>query len=387
VTALTAFARRTLLRGFAAAVAGTACDRIKAAPLEPRRAAPPPPRLTAGVNLGNWFQFAQREAPSDAQLEGLRRAGIDHVRLPVDPHALDWRPEAGPGQAPFARLDGLDRAVNRLVAHGLFVNLDVQPGPEVIGLLQRNQQRLQPLLAPALAALVRRYAHHGEHRICFELMNEPHRFCPAGEWNALQGRLIAQLRGDAGGCWLVANGGWDPITTLRTIDVYDDPRVLYAFHFYKPYVVTHQGARWEPAAARLLPFLDHVPYPSDKLDVAAARFKPGGDRRYLAGELQKYKDEGWGAERIRREIDTVVAWRAKNQAPIFCTEFGVMRPNIDQASRLRWLGDVARALTDARVPWTVWDYCTPEFGVARCGAGETVLEPEAAQALGLRPLP
>jgi endoglucanase len=372
--------RRELVQAVLAAMTGVACRRSLANP------APvvTPPRLTAGVNLDMWFQFSQKDAPSDSQLDGMRRIGIDHVRLPVDPYALGWVPDAPAGQAPFTMLDGLDRAIARLVARRLFVNLDLHPAAEGNAFLKAAPERMYARLASALGFLIRRYAGHGEQRICFELMNEPYRACPGDDWNRMQARLIRELRPQAGNCWLVANGGWDPVTTLRTIDVYQDPRIFYAFHFYKPYVVTHQGASWEPSAARLLPFLDHVPYPPDRMDPETIPFKPGGDRRYLAAELRKYKNEGWGPARIRREMESAISWRASHQVPIMCTEFGVMRPHIDPDSRLRWLADVAGALGAAGIPWALWDYCTPEFGIARCGNNATLIEPEAARALGLR---
>src|SRR5215831_13889083 len=127
--------RRALLRSAVAGTAGAACRRsfAKRATVS---AAPPP--LTAGVNLSMWFQFAQKAVPSDPQLEGLRRLGVDHVRLPVDPQAIGWQPDAATGQPPFTSLGGLDRAVERLVAQHLFVNLDLHPGPQAIDRLKRS---------------------------------------------------------------------------------------------------------------------------------------------------------------------------------------------------------------------------------------------------------
>jgi endoglucanase len=350
---------------------------------EARKALPPPP-LHKGVNLSHWLQYSRKARPTAEQLAGLRRSGIDHVRLAVDPHVLGWQPEAPADDRVFSSLAELDAAVRMIADQRLAVNLDFHPGTESIAYLKENLARADVVLAKALLFLVRRYGALGPDALCFELMNEPHRFCGRDRWNELQHGLIRAVRPAAGDHWLVASGVWDPVTSLTTIEVDPDPRIIYGFHFYQPYVVTHQGASWEPSSARLMPFLDHVPYPSDRLGEIRAHIKPGADVRYVEGQLRKYHDEGWALDRVRRELGHSADWSRDNQVPILCTEFGVMLPNIDTGSRLRWLSDVSRTLTTLGIPWSLWDYCSEDFGVARCGAAPTPLDPEVARALDLR---
>ena len=50
---------------------------------------------------------------------------------------------------------------------------------------------------------------------------------------------------------------------------------------------------------------------------------------------------------------------------------------------MRWLSDVAGTLTSLGIPWSLWDYCSEDFGVARCGPTPTPLDPDVARALGL----
>ena len=374
--------RRPLALGVGAA-ALSACART------PTRSAPPPllhgPPLHSGANLSAWFQLDRSCRPTRAQLAAARRSGLDHVRLPVDPWTIGWRPERAADENPFSLLAELDAAIAMIDGEGLTINLDCHPGSEVIDFLKRNEASIEPVLLNLLRCLVRRYASMGDERISFELSNEPHRYCPPQTWSALQGRLIQDLRQDAGSCWLLANGGYDPISTFRTINKYPDSRVIYAFHYYEPYEVTHQGAGWEPSAANLFPYLDHVPYPSAILGDVAAHIRHGApDAAYVAGALEKYRAGGWNAARIRQRIQPFIEWRDQNGVPILCTEFGVLRTNIDDDSRVRWIGDVVAALESAGVPWTVWDFCSSAFGVARCGADPAPVEPRAAVALRLK---
>lgn len=343
-----------------------------------------PSLLHKGVSLSDWFQYSRKSKPAVSQLAGLCKAGVDHVRLPVDPHFLGWRPDAAVSEPIFSKLNELDEAIRTITKAGLIVNLDFHPGQESIEYLKQNRLKAEPVLIRSLTSLVRRYKHLGEGAIYFELMNEPHRFYPnAGGWNALQAKLIKAVRQETQDHWLVVNGVWDPLSSFRTLDVYTDKHLLYSFHFYKPYVVTHQGAKWEPSAAKLFPYLEAVPYPSRRIDVARQRLKPGANEDYVRGELAKYKNENWDIDRIRKEIGVSIAWARQHKVPIICTEFGVMRGSIDAASRLKWLADVATVFGENGVPWTLWDYCN-DFGIAQCGSQPTVIEPDVAKALGLR---
>jgi endoglucanase len=352
---------------------------------------PAKPLLKKGINLSDWFQYSRKSKPSRLQLEGLREIGVDHVRLPVDPSTLEWRPDASESDLILTRFSELDDAVYTVLGAGLILNLDFHPGQESNAYLKKNPQKAEAVITRCLKALISRYARFSENQIVFELVNEPHRFFNerrisipgADTWSNVQGRLIGELRKVTDKHWFIANGVWDPLSTFRTLSAYPDPRILYSFHFYKPYVVTHQGATWEPSAARLFPYLENVPYPSNLLDDTRHRILPGGDEAYIRSELAKYRRENWDIVKLRSEMEVSLSWAKANHVPIICTEFGMLRKKVDSHSRVRWLSDVISILEENDVPWTLWDYCS-EFGVARCGPHPTVMEPEIAQALGLK---
>jgi endoglucanase len=376
--------RRLLLAACAVAGVGVGYS-IEAATDTEHKANADRPMLEKGVNLSDWFQYSKTSRVTDMQLQGLKEVGFDHVRLPVDPEALGWRPEAKRGEAPFTRLGQLDTTIESIRDAGLTVILDMHPGRETNTYLKKNLDNVEPMLINAWEFLAGRYRKYGPKEICFELMNEPYRFYPAEKWNVMQGKLIKAVRRQTDKHWLVVSGVWDPISSLRTIEPYQDQRVIYGFHFYKPFVVTHQGANWEPSAAKLLPHLANIPYPSSELDLDKLRLplKPGADEDYIRSKLEAYKNENWNLARIRKSLAFNADWARSNRVPILCTEVGVMRKAIDKESRLRWLSDVTKAMAEADIGWTLWDYCD-DFGIAQCGANPTVIEPELISALHLK---
>lgn len=338
--------------------------------------------LRKGVNLSDWFQLSGKSRVTAMQLDGLKKTGFDHVRLPVDPSHLGWQPEAPASEPVFTKLDRLDAALESFRNAGLRIVLDLHTGREANNFLKAHPDQTEQNIIRIWTFLIDRYKKYGEQEICFELANEPYRFYPAKQWSGFQGRLIKILRRETPGHWFVANGVWHPVSSLRSLDVYPDQKIIYGFHYYRPFVVTHQGATWEPSSAKLLPYLSNIPYPSDLLDLDAVQLKPGADEDYIMSRLSAYKNENWNLGKLRKDLTFHADWARSNSVPIYCTEVGVMMKTIDPESRLRWLSDVTQAMNEHGIGWAVWDYCT-NFGIAQCGSSPTVIEPAVAKALHL----
>lgn len=375
--------RRLLLLAACAAAGAGIGPAIHAAVAKEDDTQPEGFSLKQGVNLSDWFQLSGKSRVTDMQLEGLKKAGFDHVRLPVDPSQLGWMPEAPAGEPIFTKLDRLDAALESFRNAGLGIVLDMHTGREANIYLKAHPAQTEDIIIRSWTFLIDRYKKYGEQEICFELANEPYRFYPAKQWSRFQGQLIKILRKETSKHWFVANGVWHPVSSLRSLDVYPDPKIIYGFHYYRPFVVTHQGATWEPSSAKLLPYLSNIPYPSELLDLDAVKLKPGADEDYIMSRLSAYKNENWNLGKLRKDLTFHADWARSNKVPIYCTEVGVMMATIDPESRLRWLSDVTQAMNEHGIGWAVWDYCT-NFGIAQCGSSPTVIEPAVAKALHLK---
>jgi endoglucanase len=333
----------------------------------------PPPTLRHGVNLSYWFTDSGREPLVGRDFDQIRAAGFDHVRIPINPESLGFSLYDGESGRVLFDFSGLDVAVGMARDHGLSVILDVRPSD---GLMSQIEQ--DPRAEAGLVALWRHIADHfslySTSTIVFELLDEP-RFKTAGsQYRTLIADIVAAVR-------LVA-----PKTTLivdlpksATLDGFDDfvqlsdDNTLYAFHFYEPNIITHQGMKGPPAWGRALRYFHGLPYPSQSVNAATNYAPDAGDTDEVKKELDDYTLGNWDAGHIAGRIRTGADWAAANHRRVICTEFGVARRVVDPASRYQWIADTRKALEANGIGWTLWDY-TDLFGITRL-TGDTVNEP------------
>jgi endoglucanase len=385
---LVGLSRRALLAGLAV-LGVAACAEDAPAAIDP---GPPDTSLAVGgtglgrgINLSWWLNLTGRLQPSDAELKALATAGFGHVRLPVDPFLLGWQPAAAAVLPP--RIDRLDEAARRILGAGLDLIIDLHPGEELTSLLAQGDPA--PALAALWAQLAARYAGLGPERVLFEIVNEPHRFLDSPAALArLHAAALLAIRSSCPRHRVLVNGLYDPQLSLRTIEPLADPGVIYAFQFYEPYAVTHQGADWDPSERGGVSALRGLPYPASRLEdswgvAARAWFQPRALRLLMA-----YRRQGWDAALVDRRVAQAAAWSARHGRPVLCTEFGAMRVHLDAASRTAWLHDARSALERHGIPWTIWEY-DGLFAVAQGCAGRPgrsacrALEPASLAALGL----
>ena len=345
------------------------------------------PGMKRGVNLSWWMNLTRRLAPSDAELATLRRVGFSHVRLPVDPALLGWSP-ASDGTLP-PRLAPLDAAVSRILASDLNLILDVHPGDRLVGQLSRDDAAAA--LARLWTGFATRYGTYPVDRIVFEIANEPHRFIRGRRRLAhLNLTVLAAIRKVRPSHRVLINGLFDEKLSLRTITPLPDPNIIYGFQFYDPFVVTHQGADWDPSDPTGLATIRGIPYPASR----PGNWGGGVGWSWLhpsaARAVADYRRQNWNAARIDGMVERAALWSVRHNAALLCTEFGVMRTYIDPSSRLAWLHDARVALEHHNIPWTVWEYaglfgitagCVDEPRSFSCGP----LQDATLIALGLTP--
>ncbi len=305
------------------------------------------------------------------ELQTIKRAGFDYVRLAVDP---------GPFlQFQGTRRDEMDRVllgrVKLILASGLAVIVDFQPSdlnPDytaqnlTAGLdmpIFQDYLRLLGRTARLLAAL------HSD-QVAFELMNEPP--VRPDEWQPMLEAVYAAARSSAAELPLVLEGGDEAsvaaLTAMRTSAFAADPAALFSFHYYDPYQFTHQGASWNPAR-----YLADVPYPAlarplnDSLEATAgviAKNDLAPAEKYAAyrdarARLEAYRRSAFDADSIAAAFDRVAAWaRAQHLPPdrIMLGEFGArkiasQRDVTRAAEREKWFHDVSAAAQARGFGW------------------------------------
>lgn len=369
--------RRGLLRSLAAGALLAATGPLAAAnPLAV-------PALRRGLNLTHWFEYERGQGVSADEMRALRLSGLDHVRIPVDPVVGGWQPASG-GRLLFQH--ELRKALEQAIGAGLDVVLDLHLEPASKRLIE-ERPALEGALLGLWSQLARDLADLPAAHLAFELFNEPQYYgWQASRWPALQLRLLRAVREQAPHHLVLLSGNeGGSLKGLRQLPLVADPAVAYVFHYYDPFMFTHQGAVWLDTRYTTAGLYRGVRYPAQFQAIAPARLTSPHPR--AAQEMANYLKEDWGPQRIQTDFDAAARFARQQGIRVLCNEFGAIRANVDPASRYRWMNDVRSALEANGIGWTLWDY-TDIFGVTAESAlpnmvGKRAIEPEALRALGL----
>jgi endoglucanase len=319
-------------------------------------------RLAKGVAFTWWFQLSEDddEEPDvsdnhflnyipDEELQYVHGVGFTHVRLPIDPEVilLDWR---DPGRLDPHRLALLKGAVERITAHDLAVILDIHDQWMVFGDDGISGADEQQAFADFWQQVASYFSDANPELVFFEVLNEPVPDEPS-DWTPIQENAVRIIREAAPEHTIIVGGpDWNSIDGLTSLEPLDDTNVVYNFHFYEPFIFTHQGADWLETVVRL----HDIPYPST--EGRCGELPAFGDeaadelaRRYCTSDV-------WDAQRIEQRIREAAEWAARWNLRLTCNEFGAMQLVTPLDDRLQWFTDVRRALEEHDIGWNVWGF-------------------------------
>ncbi len=316
--------------------------------------------FSRGVNLTNWFQAGSAQAIDFQRydrddFEQIRNLGADVVRLPINLHFM-----AGPAPDYVLDplfLDYLDQVVDWTEALGLHLVLD----NHTFDPAANTDPAVRDVLLEVWPQMAAHFRDRSD-RIYYEVLNEPHGIDDA-TWNDIQQDVVAAIRAvDTEHTIIVGPANWNSYHNLDAMPVYDDDNLIYTFHFYDPFLFTHQGATWtQPSMAGLA----GVPFPYRAEDMPPLPPEFGGT--WLADAHGRYAQEGTLAE-LRRLLQIAVDFRDTRQVPLFLGELGVYIPNSDPDDRVTWYAEVRDILDEHGIAWTAWDY-HGGFGLFESGSG------------------
>ncbi len=311
-----------------------------------------------GVNLASWFQTSsvrqvQFSKYTRTDFEQIKSLGGDVVRIPVDLHGMT---SGAPDYVPdplFLRF--FDEIIDWAEALEMYVILDnhtFDPSGSTVPAIEEILNKVWPQMA----------AHFKDRSefLIYEIKNEPNGINES-TWNAIQGRIIEAIRAvDDKHTIMVGAANWNSFHSLEGMPEYEDDNLIYTFHFYDPFVFTHQGASWvNPTMEPLVgvPF----PYDADKMPALPSVL----NNTWVGSNFNSYSQDGT-AEKVKELIDIAVRFREERNVPIYCGEFGVYIPNSENEDRVRWYQVVSDYLDENNISWTTWDYIGG-FGIFEAG--------------------
>ena len=302
--------------------------------------------FTRGFNLAGWFQGASAGEISNVytltDLEHMMALGADHVRVPIDLYNLAGD---GPGYVidPILLLY-LNRLVDWTEHLGLYIILDNHTHVPLSDDAERSDR---------LIALWQQMADHFKNRselLHYEILNEPFGLADA-EWGTLQRLVIEAIRAiDVTHTVIVAPNAMSHFDHLDLLPEYADANLIYTFHFYDPFLFTHQATNWtDPSMENLT----GVPFPYDASRMPAM---PAAFTGNWLGQLWEGYDQAGTRAALQGRMQIAVQFRDSRHVPIHCGELGVWQPGAVYEDRIQWHADIHAFLETDSIAWTLWGY-------------------------------
>lgn len=391
--------------------------------------------LRRGVNFELWQHWTSRsafvaadydrtnfpdwsKAITDTQLARLRAQGFDFVRLNVDPSPFFWIEADG-----NKLLDAVLTATHRLQAADFKVIVDLHLVPDmddrpnglhwVLGTGDVKKPEGFARYTALVGKVAGRLATLPADRTALEVMNEPDQdwfshLALTDRWPEQLRTLHAAARAAAPQLPLILSGarGGD-IDGLMRLDpgkITDDANVIWSFHYYEPYEITHSGLPWESDARH---FLVGLPFPAYRLDFGLeerlrlraraaidAEVSAASARAALYAKVDEtmtaFRAAKYGPDTIDAAFGRAAGWATDHDIAanrLLLGEFGVFQDHVALDTRAAILAAMRQAAEAHGFAWAVYTagLTQPHQSFSIIGDPATLaVEPEIATALGLR---
>ncbi len=332
--------------------------------------------FSKGINLTNWFQagstrqiqFAKYTKDDFVRIKSL---GCDVIRLPINLHFMtNGAPDYVIDPLLFEFMDLVVDWAEELKIHLLLDNHTFDPNAN-------TEVSVESILLKVWPQMAAHYKNRSNY-VYFEVLNEPHGITTA-VWCQIQQRVIDAIRAiDTKHTIVVGASGYNSYNELKNMPVYSDNNLIYTFHFYDPFMFTHQGATW----TSYMQDISGVPFPYDAARMPATPTSTKGT--WVESSMNNYKNDGT-VTAVKQLIDIAVNFKTSRNVNVFCGEFGVYIPNSPHTDRVYWYDVVRKYLEEKGIPWTSWDY-QGGFGLFEKGSNELFdydLDVDILKSLGL----
>lgn len=337
-------------------------------------------KLARGVNLSGWFWLSQDEARfSPAEWTALREISLTYVRLPID---LSYVMDDSADLLNETNVARIEDGIQQLHAADLAVVVDLHSTDLSMTNLpysgDLNDEVFLNVYIKFWEAFAARLEYLDPEMTFFSLVNEPQFWDDLPKWEAIQYCLVKAVRAVAPEHTIIVTSAiYSSIEALVQMTPLGDRNVVYDFHFYEPFVFTHQGAGWSWPGLR---GLHDVPYPSSPEAVAPLLEEATAEQFVL---LTTYGEEYWNRDKVAALIAPAAEWAELHGVRLICSEFGVFGYHAEPKSRARWIGEVREIFEGHGIGWALWEYDEGYGMAARDANGQVQFDAAILAALGL----
>ncbi len=311
-----------------------------------------------GVNLSHWLSQCDLNdkeklagACTEDDFRRIADSGADHVRLPVDYKLI----ENESGGLLDSGMSHVERACKFSRNSGLAILIDLHSAPGMSFATPEinciwNRRDLQDRFGAIWTGIARCFGDSDLDAIAFELLNEP-TANDNSDWNKIASIGHAAVRRESQSRMIfVGSNSWQSPYTFPDLKHFDDPHTVYSFHFYEPFIFTHQKACWVGNLKRL------------NLEIGYPAIVPNLEREAseMPDESMKtqtliYSGIKLDFDRMEETLKHALDFKKRHNCELYCSEFGAITL-APQDARVNWFGDAVKLFSEYEIGWAVWDY-------------------------------
>lgn len=296
-----------------------------------------------GINLTGAEKIWESPKLSSRQviekMKEVKALGYNALRLPLALNFLLHDPQTLP------ELRKIIRASRKLGLHLVLANFANQ-------LSEENHKGKMEILVKNWAEIIKSLPSNSG-RLYIEVANEPS--ISPDSWKSMVETIVPRLQGIRKDIPLILGAtNFNSLFELSRMKPWGFDNIIYTFHFYEPYLFTHQGTLWTGPQNSTL----GIPFPFDSGSMPCLDPKAKG----TPGEIN-YRDYEKTGNQIALEdkLGQIAAWAKQNGVKLWCTEYGVTE-NADTKSRQNYLQATKQVLDQYGISSFVWEY-EGNFGI------------------------
>ena len=312
-----------------------------------------------GINLGGWLsqcsEYSEKhysEFITENDIRTIAGWGLDHIRLPIDYNVIEDE-DGIPQESGYGHIDS---CVEWCEKCGLNLILDVhrtkgfsfdnKPEDNVMF----DSAELQDRFISLWKNIAARYGKYSF--VSFELLNEIVER-DNSRWNSLASRAITEIRKFAPETKIIVGGiQWNSVHTLALLKLPENDNIVYNFHFYEPFLFTHQLASWQPLLAdRAIRYSENIES-YRKVSKEICCFGSG-----------LYNTDRMGVEFMEKLISEAVEAAENANVPLYCGEYGVI-DMADISDTALWFEDIHSVFEKYGIGRAAWTYKSMNSGIS-----------------------
>lgn len=301
--------------------------------------------LDNGISI-SWLEqtwakdILNENALQESDFKLLKTIGFKALRIPI---AFEYMEEHNiPIEKVFSVVDNIVKQCHK---YNLKLVIDYHYGT----LNDENYTQETKKIINTWTEVVNHYQSVSEDDLLYDLYNEPPHMNPKTWQDAAYNIVTALRKIDPNRTFIVGASNYNSIYELSRMVRLADENIIYGFHFYEPFLFTHQGASWagQQESTTGVPF----PYSAEKFPAI------NPESKNTWGETNYYQYPKDGNERsVLDKLTIVKNWGDKYKVPVLCGEYGVYAKYADLDSRCRYIKAVRKSLKTLGIPGMLWEY-------------------------------